>query len=269
METLFFWLSKLAWYLVAPDSVIVLLVLAAWVFLVRGAIQWAKRTLGLVVAIVLVLAALPVGEWVLYPLETRIPTNPRLPQRVDGIIVLGGPEDEVRTFLWGQVEVNDAAERFLASVALSRRHPQAKLVFTSGSGSLVDQSLKGADVARRLYQELGLDVSRIVFESESRNTAENVSRSKALVRPAPGESWVVVTSAFHMPRSVGIFCKEGWPVIPYPVDHRTLPGHAVRFGGGLSGNLSSLSLGIKEWLGLTAYFLTGRTSALFPAGCPA
>jgi uncharacterized SAM-binding protein YcdF (DUF218 family) len=108
----------------------------------------------------------------------------------------------------------------------------------------------------------------VLLESESRNTAENVAFSKSLAKPKPGETWVLVTSAFHMPRSVGIFCRAGWPVVPYPVDHRALRGHLLRADAGVVGNLNYLSMGIKEWVGLAAYFATGRTTALFPAGCP-
>jgi uncharacterized SAM-binding protein YcdF (DUF218 family) len=267
VDTAFFWLSKLVWSVIAPESLMVLLVLAAWVLLLRGATKWAKRVLGPVAVTLLILSFLPVGEWVLYPLEARFAANPALPQKVDGIIVLGGAEDAVRSAAWGQVEVNDSAERFLASVALSRRYPQAKLVFTSGSGSVMDQAHKGAAVAKKLYEELGLEASRTVLEGESRNTAENVLLSKALVKPAAGENWILVTSAFHMPRSVGIFCKAGWPVIAFPVDHRTVPGHQLRADAAILGNLSNLSLAIKEYVGLVAYYLSGRTSTLFPATC--
>jgi uncharacterized SAM-binding protein YcdF (DUF218 family) len=269
METLFFWLSKLAWLFIAPESVLLLLVVSGWLLLMRGAHKWAKRVLGAAVAAMLVTAFLPVGEWILYPLEARFPVNPPLPPKVHGIIVLGGPEDTVRSSVWEQVEVNDSAERFLASIALARRYPEARLVFTSGSGSLTNQVLKGAQVARRLYEEQGLDVSRIIFESESRNTAENVSLSRALAKPAPGETWVLITSAFHMPRSVGIFCKAGWAVQAFPIDHRTVRGNLLRVDTGLLGTLSNLSVGIREWLGLAAYYATGRTAAFFPAGCGA
>ena len=268
METAFFWLSKLVWLIIAPESLLLLLVLAAWVLLARGATRWAKRILGLATLSMLALTLLPVGEWVLYPLETRFAPNPVLPQRVDGIIVLGGAEDALRTAAWDQVVVNDAAERFLASVALYRRFPEAKLLFTSGSGSPLDQAHKGADVARKLYAEQGLDLSRIVFEDQSRNTVENAVLSKAIVKPAPGQTWILLTSAFHMPRSVGIFCKVGWPVVAYPVDHRTVRGSLLRANTGLVGNLGDLSIGVREWVGLVAYYFTGKTTALFPAGCP-
>lgn len=267
MDTVFFWLSKAAWYVVAPDTLVVVAVTSSWILLLRGSTRWAGRLLAMLASGMLILTVLPVGEWILYPLESRFPANPVLPQRVDGIIVLGGAEDPARSEAWQQVEVNDSAERFLASIELSRRYPAAKLVFTSGSGNPLDQKHRSSDVARKLYSQQGLDITRILFEEQSRNTAENVARSKALANPAPEEVWLLVTSAFHVPRSVGIFCKAGWKVIAYPVDHRTLRGNIVRAGAGLGGNMNNLALGLKEWLGLTAYFATGRTSALFPAAC--
>lgn len=267
METVFFWLSKIVWTVIAPDSLLVLLVVASWVLLLRGATRWATRVLTAAVIAMALLALVPLGEWVLYPLEARFPPNPQLPEKVTGIIVLGGAEDPLRTAAWDQVVVNDAAERFLASMALARRYPDAKVLFTSGSGSVLDQVHKGADVARKLYAEQGLDAARIVYESESRNTVENVVLSKAIVKPKPDETWILLTSAFHMPRSVGIFCKVGWPVIAYPVDHRTVRGYLLRIDTGLLGNLDKVSVGIKEWIGLVAYYFTGKTSALFPSGC--
>ena len=100
METAFFWLSKLAWYAIAPESIVLVLLVASWVLLLRGAIKWAKRVLGLVSIGMLVLAFVPIGEWMLYPLEMRFAANPVLPQRVDGIIVLGGAEDPERSAAW-------------------------------------------------------------------------------------------------------------------------------------------------------------------------
>jgi uncharacterized SAM-binding protein YcdF (DUF218 family) len=267
MDSIFFWLSKLFWLAVAPDSLLLILVLLSWGLLWRGAARGARRLLACAAAGLLLLAFFPVGEWLLYPLEQRFPANPYLPQAIDGIVVLGGAEDSVRSAAWDQVEVGDGAERFLASMALSRRYPQAKLVFSGGGGRMLHPEYKGTDVARSLYQQQGLDVSRIAFESESRNTIENALLSKALVKPAAGANWILVTSAFHMPRSLGIFCKAGWPVIPYPVDHQSWQGNLLRIELDLGRHLVDLGTGVREWIGLAAYYLTGKTSALFPAGC--
>ena len=267
MDSLFFWLSKLTWLVIAPDSLLLLLGLFSWVMWRRGALRVAKASLNLLLVTLLLVALLPVGEWLLYPLENRFPANPQLPHKIDGIMVLGGPESITRSAVWNQVELGDSAERLLAGMALARRHPEAKLVFTSGSGSILYQRYKGADVGKKLFEEQGMDSSRILLERKSRNTYENAAFSKALVKPRSGEIWVLVTTASHMPRSVGIFCQADWPMIPYPVDHHTWRGNLLRLDYGLVGHLNELGLAMYEWVGLVAYKLTGKTTALLPLAC--
>ena len=69
----------------------------------------------------------------------------------------------------------------------------------------------------------GLDARRILVETRSRNTYENAVYSKELAQPQPGQIWLLVTSANHMPRAVGCFRAVGFDVIPYPVDYDTGP----------------------------------------------
>lgn len=267
MDSLFFWLSKLVWLVIAPDSLLLLLALFTWLMWRRGAVHVAQASFNLLVVTLLLLALFPVGEWLLYPLENRFPHNPQLPQKIDGIMVLGGPESVTRSAAWNQVELKDSAERFLAGMALARRYPEAKLVFTSGTGSMRYQQYKGADIGKQLFEEQGVDLSRILLERNSRNTYENALFSKALVKPRPGENWLLVTTASHMPRSVGIFCQAGWPMIPYPVDHHTWRGNLFRIDFGLARHLNELALGVNEWVGLVAYRSTGKTTALLPLAC--
>jgi len=117
---------------------------------------------------------------------------------------------------------------------------------------------------------MGMDTGRVIFERESRNTFENVADSKALVHPAPGETWILVTSAFHMPRSVGLFRAQGWPVIPDPVDYKTGTGQyeAGGFSIDLTGHLDLLSQAIKEWIGLLANRIMGHSETFFPGPEP-
>lgn len=267
MNSLFFWLSKLAWLAIAPDSLLLILVLLTWALLWRGRVRLAQRMLGLVAIVMLIVALFPVGEWVLQPLEKRFATNPVMPQKIDGIIVLGGAVKAGLSAAWDQVELGDGAERLLAFQALARQYPEARLVFTGGSGKMVNQTHKEADAAKKLFEQSGFDVSRIIFERESRNTFENAVLSKSLVKPVPGQNWILITSAFHMPRSVGIFCQAGWPVIPYPVDHHSLPESILRIDLDLARHLDVLAIGIKEWTGLTAYYASRKTAALLPSGC--
>lgn len=267
METLFFWLSKLIWLAMAPDSLLLILLLLAWILLWRGHVCMAKWSLSFGVVVMLLVALFPVGEWLLYPLEKRFPANPALPTKIDGVIVLGGAENAERSSAWNQVEVGEGAERFLAVIALARQYPAARLVFTGGSGSMVSQGRKGADVAMALFKQQGLDIARITFERNSRNTFENAVLSKAMVKPRAVENWLLVTSASHMPRAVGIFCKAEWPVIPYPVDHQTQPDALFRIDLDLASHLGNLTVGVREWVGLIAYYATGKTSSLLPHAC--
>lgn len=270
MDTFFFWASKLAWMLISPDSLIMLLALGAWLSLLFGWQKLSQRLLTLCTFGLVTIGFLPVGEWVMMPLESRFPANPALPETVNGIIVLSGAVDAYNSQAWGQPELSESADRLTAFVSLANHYPEARLVFTGGSGSLSQQEYKEADVARDLFSQLGLNARNILFENESRNTYENALNSKALVQPQPGERWVLITSAFHMPRSVGVFCQQDWQVIAYPVDHRSSRNNLLRVELGVYGHLTGLVIAIREWVGLGAYFVTGKTSQLLPGidtGC--
>lgn len=267
MDTLFFFLSKLIWLLISPDSLLLILILVALVFLYLGKQQLAKKTLSIVSGLLIIIAFFPVGEWLLYPLESHFQTNPTLPDKITGIIALSGAEDAELSHIWQQVELGSAAERDLTFLALAQQYPKAKLVFTGGTGSLTKQEYKGADVAKKLFEQLRFDTTPIIFERESRNTYESAIYSKKIVKPAKGENWILITTSWHMPRSIGIFCKAEWPVIPYPVDHQTNKDNLFRISFDLSDNLLTLKTAIKEWLGLFAYYLSGKTTSFLPSQC--
>ncbi len=221
----------------------------------------------LLTSLLTILAFIPIGSWLISPLETRFVTNPTLPVDIDGIIVLSGAELAHKTSFWNQVELGGSAERDLEFMKLAKKYPEAKLVFTGGSSSLLDQSYKSADVAKRLFTEHGFDTDRILFERQSRNTWENATNSKLLVQPQKNENWLLITTSWHMPRSVGIFCKIDWPVIPYPVDHWTITDSLYRIEFSLAGHMSGLALALKEWIGLIVYYFTNKSSEIFPGGC--
>ena len=267
LGTLFFYLSKFIWALVAPASVLYLLFVGGCLLLWFGKTRLASRVLGPTLALFTLVAFLPLGNWLATPLEQRFEANPELPESVDGIIMLGGAVDAMTSYIWNQPEFGPAADRYFALADLARQYPDATLVFTGGSGSVRDQAFKEADIAEVVFATIGINGRNLVMERESRNTQENALNSKALVNPEPGESWVLITSAQHMPRSVGIFCQQGWPVIPYPVDHKTAPGRQFRIEFNPGENLESLNHVTREWLGLLAYYLTGKSDSLLPAGC--
>ncbi len=262
-DGLFFTISKLFWALLAPGSLIVLLVLAAWLALLAGAQRLARRLLSVCALLLVLVSALPVGEWLLIPLENRFPANSALPASAAGIITLGGAVDPERSASWQQTELTEAGERITALAYLASLYPQAQLIYSGGNAALGGSENREADYAPYLLDQLGLGDDRaLLFESESRNTFENVANSQALITrngSRPSGDWIVITSAFHMPRAIGVFCRHDWPVYAYPVDHRSLRNQALRLQFAPLHNLQQLDLALREWIGLIAYRVSGRS----------
>ena len=258
-----FILSKLFWAVARPGNLLLLLALVG-LLLVWFRRRWGHALLVLGLGGFLAVAVLPLDQWVITPLEQRFP-QPAAPLKVDGIIVLGGAVDPFLTADHNQPALGGSAERMTEFVALARRYPDARLIFSGGVGSLRPGRLTEADAAKMLFDSLGLQDRGVVYEGRSRNTWENAVESKALMQPKPGEVWLLVTSAAHMPRSVGIFRRVGWPVVAWPVDYQAGDQDARIFDMTLVTHLASLEKAMNEWIGLVAYRLMDRTTTLFPA----
>jgi uncharacterized SAM-binding protein YcdF (DUF218 family) len=267
MDDGFFYASKLIWLVASPSSLFLILMIVSVVLLFAGYQVIARRLLATLTALLLFIAVFPVGSWLLYPLEARFDSNPSLPADIDGIIILGGSVMPQQSEAWGQLETNQFAERLIAGVSLSRRYPSARVVFTGGSASIFPGRPTEADMVRDYFVEEGISEQRLVMEKLARNTAENASFSKKLIDPKAGEKWVLVTTAFHMPRSIGLFCQQNWPVIPYPVDHDTVPDRLFQARFNVADHASTLDTAAHEWAGLLAYYLTGRIDSLLPSAC--
>ena len=150
----------------------------------------------------------------------------------------------------------DTAKRITGAIALARRFPEAQIVFT---GDTKETSNIG-----RLFEALGVPKDRITLVSHSRNTYENALFAKRRINPSAQARWLLITSAWHMPRAVGCFRKVGFPVEPWPVDYRTSGRIEWHFYDSISNGLRQTDIALREYVGLVAYFLTGRTPALLP-----
>lgn len=263
MDTLFFIASKVIWMGLRPENWLVLLFVLAFAALWRGKLRGARRFLGAGLLGILVVGIVPIGDMLLKPLERRF-ALPDLPAQITGIVVLGGAEAAVLTQVWQQPVVGDAAERLLTTAALARRYPDARVIFTGGSGALRSRQLTEAQVAAMVLEQAGLSKDRVEFEDKSRNTAENARLAMARAAPTPDQTWLLVTSAFHMPRAIGAFCAQGWKITPYPVDPRTAK---PQMGWNLARHLTQLNAGIHEWVGRTVYWATGKTASVGKTGC--
>ena len=262
---MFFFVSKVLWSVFKPANLFLLaLCLGAVLLLTR----WRRLGAGIVLATALaalVIAATPLPRIMLIALEDRFPVPRALPDTVDGIVVLAGMVDLLTSEGRERTAFNGRIERIIVGAELAERYPEARLVFTGGSGLLGRQDLLETTFVRPFVDQLGVGGDRIAYESRSRTTFENATQTVALVDPEPDETWVLVTSALHMPRAMGCFRQVGWTVIPYPVDHLT-NGSALWWPPpfDLARGLSDLNAASREWVGLVAYWITGRSDALFP-----
>ncbi len=268
MDDLFFYSAKILWMLLSPDSLFLILLIISLILIVSG---WRKKgtvLLGLLTTGALLLAIFPLGDWMLYPLESRFQTNPQLPAQIDGIIVLGGSVIADRSQQWQQLETNQYHERLSSFILLAKNYPQAKLLFTGGNSSLMPDEPTEAEIAKDYFIQSGIAADRLMLEDRARNTAENALFSKQLAQPTQDQNWLLITTAYHMPRSIGVFCHQGWGVIPYPVDHFTQGAKDLYTPGfNLIYHAEHLVLATHEWLGLLAYYLSGKTSQLLPGDC--
>jgi uncharacterized SAM-binding protein YcdF (DUF218 family) len=258
---MFFALAKIVGFVLLPSNLLIALGLVGAVLLLT---RFARAGRFLMVASLLLLAVAafsPLGNTLLVALEDRFP--PWDPARGEpaGIVVLGGAITPDVAAARGEQALNEAAERVTATLALARRYPNARIVYSGGDASLLAAGADEAELAAQLLDRLGLPRTRILLEARSRNTAENASFSKALVAPKEGERWLLLTSAWHMPRAMGAFRRAGFPVEACPVDWRTRGRQDLVTP--LAG-LPRTDVAIREWAGLLAYRLTGRSATLFP-----
>jgi uncharacterized SAM-binding protein YcdF (DUF218 family) len=263
---MFHFASAIFWFLVQPINLAILLLAAC---LVLGALRWRRLSLsaGILSLIVLVLSAwTTLGALMLHPLEDRFARPVPAPEHVDGIIVLGGGFEGSVNLARGGYELNSSGDRFVEAAALAHRYPDAKILISGGHASMFLEGEGDADSGSRMLVALGVDRSRLVLEGKSRDTFENAVYSKELAKPEPGQTWLLVTSAFHMPRSVAVFRAAGFPVVPWPTDYRTAGDETF----GLAEDdpidcLEKTSVAEREWIALLAYWLLGRTDTLLPS----
>ena len=256
---MFFFLSKALWILVKPSNLLVLGAIVA-------ALGRLRKLLFVCLLFILAAGFTPLPQWLMAPLENRFPQAGAILNPPDGIIVLGGAFRPALSDARGQSQVNTHGERLTTAAALAIKYPNAKLVFSGGTWGFYKDNGEPARLARGYFESLGLPLQNLILEGKSRNTRENIAFSKALVSPQAGERWLLVTSAFHMPRSVGLFRKAGWPVTPYPVDYASFPlADRFQVTWSVSRGLSMVDDAVHEYVGLAAYFLTGRIDELFPA----
>lgn len=262
---MFFILSKTALFFLWPSNILFAVGSIGLVLLATRFRRAGMRLLAASFALLLLAGVLPIGSMLSHALEQRFPPWDPARGAPDGIVVLGGVINPTLSRIYGAIQISESAERVIVIPELARAYPNARIVFSGGDASLFADHGREADYLYPLLDTFGVPRERVILENRSRNTYENAVFTKELVKPKPGERWLLVTSAAHMPRAMGVFRKAGFPVIPWPVDYRTagprdrwLPFEAPSEG------LRRLEAALHEWYGLIAYRLMGRSDDLLP-----
>ena len=261
-----FLVSKLFWMFAQPLSLAFFATLAAVLALLFGLKRLALAVsvaAGLILFVTLYTQA---GSFVLQGLEARFPKPVADPQNLSCMIVLGGAFETEVTTASGGIEMNQAADRFVEALRLARAHPQSIILVSGGDGSLSGAYEGDAIASARFFETFGIGPERLVRETASRTTSENVDNSRAILSERGLSNCLLITSAFHMPRAVGLFRRAGIDVTPWPTDYRT--SGRVTLGLDFTQptlNAQQTATAVREWIGLAAYALTGRISTLYPA----
>jgi uncharacterized SAM-binding protein YcdF (DUF218 family) len=262
---MFFILSKVLGFFALPSNLLITIGLVGIALLLTRSRRLASWLVVTSLVLLVLFGLSPLGNALMLPLEERFPPWDSSHGAPDGVIVLGGVIAEDVSAARGAVALNESAERVTVAAELARRYPKLRIIFSGGTNALLFDKGAEAGFAVRQLEDLGVARERIVAEEQSRNTVENAVFSRLIANPQPGQRWLLLTSAFHMPRAIAVFRAAGFPVEAYPVDWRTTgPMDLVRPYPSVSEGLRRTDVAVREWIGLLLYRLTGKTAELFP-----
>jgi uncharacterized SAM-binding protein YcdF (DUF218 family) len=265
---MFPYFTRVFWIVAQPVSVIALLLVLGLLLMWLKRRRLAATAFTLAALLLGLISFTTFGYLALAPLEGRF-VRPAEPARIDGIVVLGGGMDVGANSVRGGWELTRSGDRFVETLRLALRHPEARILVAGGGSALQAGEEPEATAGARFFRDFGIAPERLIIEDQSRNTVENAANAKALGRPQPGETWLLVTSAFHMPRSVGLFRRAGFAVVPWPTDYMTTGEEGIGIKvDEIAENLSVSTIALREWAGLAGYYVTGRIDEVLPAPLP-
>lgn len=257
--------SKFFWLAAQPLSLAFFAVAAG---LVLGWLGWRRlqaTALLLTAAILFVTLYTSAGTVMLQVLENRIARAALPAGGPRCIVVLGGSFEAEVIATRGGTEMNQAGDRFVEALRLALAYPESRLLVSGGDGSFSGRYAGDAAVSAEFFRTFGVPADRLIQETHSRTTFENVQNTKAVLAENGLADCLLITSAFHMPRAVGLFRKAGLSVVPWPTDYRTSGmAHLKLDFTQPSSNAQLTTTALREWVGLLAYYLAGRTDALLP-----
>ncbi|CAN5855385.1 YdcF family protein [soil metagenome] len=251
---MFFFLSKIFAFLLMPMTWFFILLIWSW----RAKDAGRKKRLRIAALVVLIFFSNRfIFDRTMHAWEINTTQEPAA-GTYDAIIVLGGMSTYDQEF--DRIQFSRGTDRLLQAIALWKKGVAPKIVFTGGSGSIRNQEIKEGEKIRDFLHKAGIPDSVMVYETESRNTHENAVFTKpVLAKEAPGGKYLLVTSAFHMRRSLACFAKEGIHVTPYSTDRYSGPWKFEFDYMFLptAETLGDWNILFHEWIGCISYKFSG------------
>ena len=173
----------------------------------------------LILILLILISFFPLGKLGLKYLEKDYILQDKI-NKIDNIVVLAGSEKVFSTEITKKLSLNDGSERLISSAKLALDYPNSKIYYLGGDGRLVKSKFNEADVAKIFYSNIHLDLNKVIFINNTRNTIENLKAFKNI--NTLNQSNILVTSAFHMKRSMMIAKKLDLNIKPYAVDFRSI-----------------------------------------------
>ena len=260
---MFFYLSKILWFVINPFNFMLFLIFGGLLSHLLQKNLLSKLFYFIFFIFFIISSVVPTGRFMLHSLEKNFHNQHSLPNEVEGVLILSGSIDGILSKEYNTIHLNENAERLFESIALINMYPKAKIIFSGGPAYIFNKKIIQVDLAEEFFSKLGIDTHKINFESRSRNTYDNIFFSKIIANPKPKEKWLVVTSAFHMKRTLNIANKLKWNLIPYAVDFKQTKKFSWKPSINFLGNIRTFHFASHEWLGLVFYYLTGKSSKIF------
>lgn len=243
------------WWIINIDLLFILFLILGGILLIFKRKKWGKRFITFSCLGFLLFAIIPIGLWTFENLENRFPKMTSIPPTAKGMILLGGSFDQMTTIARGETAYNLAAGNFIRFIEIAKENPHLQLVYTGNAFE--------TETAKKEFKALGIGPSTVQFAEKAKDTKENAMRTKELLNPSPQDQWILVASAYHIPRAIGLFRKAGFNVIPYPVDYHTPGKYEMWFFMGLKLNLDAWQVSSREWLGMLINYLMGRSDKIY------
>tara|TARA_Y100000768_G_scaffold381399_1_gene359988 strand:- start:122 stop:907 length:786 start_codon:yes stop_codon:yes gene_type:complete len=258
-----FYIAKIFWIIINPFNLLIFFTTISLISYILN-LKIRKFLLALLLICFSIFCILPTGSYLIYKLEKNFHNYSDLSkiENIDGIIIMGGSTNPYLSSIYNQIHFNDSAERLLEAKRIIIKFPKAKVIFSGGSGNLLKNKYHESLDAKIFLDQNNIDTSNIFFENNSRNTYENIIMSEKLANRDFNENWLIISSAYHLSRSINVAENIGWKLIPYPTDFQLPKKFRINFSLNFYSNLSLIQLALHEWIGIYYYYLTGRTAKI-------